>query len=110
MGPEHVRRLPILPIDLAARLHEARRTANTSITVATSNARIHPVIALWHISLRGDLRAALAQGIRKAGAFVERYNFATAQWPTAPFDPFFNVNTPADLLEAERLAAVADHA
>jgi molybdopterin-guanine dinucleotide biosynthesis protein A len=30
---------------------------------------------------------------------------AIADWPTRPVDPFFNVNTPEDVAEAERIAA-----
>jgi len=30
---------------------------------------------------------------------------AVADWPTSPFDPFFNVNRPEDAAEAERIAA-----
>jgi molybdenum cofactor guanylyltransferase len=30
----------------------------------------------------------------------------TADWPASPVDPFFNVNTPEDLVEADRLVAL----
>ena len=101
---------PFLPVDLVARLHEARRAAHAPLAVAASGGRIHPVVALWQVSLRDDLREALDQGLRKAGAFVARYDYATAQWPAAPYDPFFNVNTPDDLAEAARLASLVDRA
>jgi molybdopterin-guanine dinucleotide biosynthesis protein A len=29
-----------------------------------------------------------------------------AEWPNEPLDPFLNVNTPEDVAEAERLAAL----
>jgi molybdopterin-guanine dinucleotide biosynthesis protein A len=29
---------------------------------------------------------------------------AIADWPSAPVDPFFNVNSPEDVAEAERMA------
>jgi molybdopterin-guanine dinucleotide biosynthesis protein A len=29
---------------------------------------------------------------------------AIADWPASPVDPFFNVNTPADAAEADRIA------
>lgn len=99
---------PFLPNDLVARLHEARATQNVPLAIAMSAGRTHPVIAIWHISLREDLRDALDRGNRKAGAFVERHAHATAEWPTEPLDPFFNVNTPADLIAAQRLASIAD--
>jgi len=101
---------PFLPVDLATRLHRARKTAGAPAAIAKSGGRQHPVIALWHVSLRADLRDALEQGVRKVGEFVRRHACAEAEWPIAPFDPFFNVNTPADLAEARRLAALADGA
>jgi molybdenum cofactor guanylyltransferase len=35
--------------------------------------------------------------------FASRHGAAQVFWPTEPFDPFFNANTPEDLAEAERL-------
>ncbi|MGA2794210.1 MAG: molybdenum cofactor guanylyltransferase MobA, partial [Roseiarcus sp.] len=46
------------------------------------------------------------EGCRKVDRWTARYRLATVAWPAAPFDPFFNVNTPEDLAEAERLAAL----
>jgi molybdopterin-guanine dinucleotide biosynthesis protein A len=56
--------------------------------------------------LRGDLRHALvAEGLRKIEAWTARHGVAVADWPAAPIDPFFNINTPEDAAEAERIAA-----
>ncbi|MGP9810012.1 molybdenum cofactor guanylyltransferase MobA [Rhodopseudomonas sp. NSM] len=99
---------PFLPRDLVARLHQARIDQQTDIAVAASAGRSHPVAALWPIGLRVDLRRALlADDIRKVDRFTARYPRAIVEWPTEPFDPFFNANTPQDLAEAERLAARA---
>ena len=62
---------------------------------------------LWPVALRDDLRAALCQdGVRKIEAWTARHGVAIAQWPATPVDPFFNVNTPGDVAQAERLAAL----
>jgi molybdopterin-guanine dinucleotide biosynthesis protein A len=64
------------------------------------------VVGLWPISLREDLRRALThEGIRKVDEWSGRYERGIAEWPSDPVDPFFNVNTPAEAAEAERLAA-----
>jgi molybdenum cofactor guanylyltransferase len=98
---------PFLPSDLVARLNQAMIASNASIAVASSGGRRHPVIALWNVSLRDALRRALLDdGVRKVGLFAARYPYADVEWPVAPFDPFFNANTPEDIAEAERLAAV----
>jgi molybdopterin-guanine dinucleotide biosynthesis protein A len=43
--------------------------------------------------------------VRKVGEWAMRYALAVAEWPAGPVDPFFNINTPQDLIEAEQLAA-----
>jgi molybdenum cofactor guanylyltransferase len=98
---------PFLPRDLVARLHRARRDSGTMIACAASSGRRHPVIALWPVALRDDLRQVLArEGTRSVGEWSARYTLAVAEWQTVPVDPFFNVNTPDDVAEAARLAAL----
>lgn len=96
---------PFIPRDLASRLHQARAAAGTPLACAASGGRQHHAIGLWPLGLRQDLRRALAAGERKLGRWTEGHGVAVAEWPTKPIDPFFNVNTPEDLCEAERLAA-----
>jgi molybdenum cofactor guanylyltransferase len=98
---------PFLPRDLVARLHHARRDSGAMIACAASVGRRHPVIALWPVALREELREVLArEGMRKVGEWSGRHTLAVAEWPAVPVDPFFNVNTPEDVAEAERLAAL----
>ena len=96
---------PFLPRDLVARLHRARAEQDAELAVAASGGRSHPVIGLWQVGLREELRHALvAEDIRKVDRWTARYRLATVTWPTEPLDPFFNANTVDDLAEAERLA------
>jgi molybdopterin-guanine dinucleotide biosynthesis protein A len=98
---------PFLPRDLAARLHRARSEQDAQLAVAASGGRAHPVIGLWNVTLRDELRQALtSEGVRRVDRWTARYRIATVSWPTAPFDPFFNINTADDLAEAGRLVAV----
>jgi molybdenum cofactor guanylyltransferase len=97
---------PFLPRDLVARLHAARHAEGTAIACAKSGDWRHPVAALWPTRLRDDLRQALrAEGLHKIEVWTARYGVALAEWPDHPVDPFFNVNRPQDLAEAERIAA-----
>ena len=97
---------PFLPRDLIARLDAARREAGVPLACARSGEWRHPVVGLWPVNLRDDLRRALVEdGLRKIEAWTARYGVAIAEWPAEPVDPFFNVNTPEDASEAERLAA-----
>ncbi len=96
---------PFLPRNLVPHLHQARLDAGATMACAASGGRRHPVIALWPVALRVDLRRALIeQGARKVGEWGARYAVAVADWSNVPVDPFFNVNTPDDVAEAERLA------
>ena len=101
---------PFLPRDLVDRLHFARMTQDAELAVAASGNRTHPVIGLWSVALRDELRHALVEeGIRKIDRWTARFRLATVSWPAEPVDPFFNANTVDDLAEAERLATlVAD--
>ena len=96
---------PFLPRDLVSRLHRARAEEKAELAVAASGGQSHPVIGLWNVALREELRHALVvEDIRKIDRWTARYKLATVEWPTAPLDPFFNANTMDDIAEAERLA------
>jgi molybdopterin-guanine dinucleotide biosynthesis protein A len=100
---------PFLPRDLAAKFHAARAEEEAKLCVARSDGQTHPVIGLWSVSLRHDLRKALVEeDCRKIDRWTARHALATVDWPTMPLDPFFNANTPHDLAEAERLTALED--
>jgi molybdenum cofactor guanylyltransferase len=96
---------PFLPRKLLTRLHGARLAASVPLACAKSGEQTHPVVGLWPVSLREDLRRALVgEGLRKIDLWTARYGVGVAQWPDTPVDPFFNVNTPADAACAEAIA------
>ena len=97
---------PFLPPDLIPRLEQARKAADLPLACARSGDWRHPVIGLWPVGLRGDLRTALVEDdLRKIEAWTARHGVAIADWPAVPFDPFFNVNTPEDAAEAQHIAS-----
>jgi len=96
---------PFLPTNLVRRLHAARLEAGERLACARSGDWRHPVVGLWPVDLREDLRRALTQeGLHKIEIWTARHGVAIAEWPDRPVDPFFNVNHPEDLAEAERIA------
>ena len=98
---------PFLPRDLVARLHRGRIEQDAQLAVAVSGGQSHPVIGLWSVALREELRHALVvEDVRKIDRWTARYSLATVAWPSEPLDPLFNANTAEDLAEAERLAAL----
>ena len=94
---------PFLPNDLAFRLHQACMAEGRSCALAWSGANAHPTVALWHKSLLEDLTEQLhGHDLRRVRLFAERHHAARVDWPVDEGDPFFNINTPKDLGEAER--------
>jgi molybdopterin-guanine dinucleotide biosynthesis protein A len=107
-GMSHVLSLPcdgpFLPVDLGARLSAAALAKGDGLACAASGGRLHPVVALWPTRLRDDLRRALTfEGLCKVGQFQQRYDMAAVEWVFRARDPFFNVNTPDDLVLAREL-------
>ena len=98
---------PFLPDDLVERLHMARRKMGSGVPLACARSGEwrHPVVGLWPLALRADLRKALIEdGLRKIEVWTARHGVAIADWPDQPIDPFFNVNTPEDAARANRIA------
>jgi molybdopterin-guanine dinucleotide biosynthesis protein A len=99
---------PFFPSDLAARLHrEGEGMAHPLVIAATPDPKRgtsrHPTFGLWPVALREDLRAALLGGVRKVVQWTYRHDGRLAMFPVDQVDPFFNVNTPEDLAQAEAM-------
>lgn len=89
---------PFAPAGLAAALSPAP-------ACAASAGRTHHLVALWPVDARNRLRALLAApGPRHVGRFAEAIGMRTVDFPMGKWDPFFNVNTAADLALARALA------
>ena len=96
---------PFLPEGFVERLHTVRQQQGKQLACAQSGEWRHPVVGLWHVGLRNDLRHALVvEDLRKIEIWTARHGIAIASWPDKPVDPFFNVNTPEDIAQAEKLA------
>ncbi|WP_095587850.1 molybdenum cofactor guanylyltransferase MobA [Actibacterium ureilyticum] len=106
---------PFFPTDLVARL-QAASAGQTHPLVLAATPRggevtksmkggliRHPTFGLWPVALRDDLRAALRDGLKKVVLWTDRHDGRLAEFPVNGFDPFFNINTPDDLTEAEAL-------
>ena len=96
---------PFFPCDLVPRLQWASEGMTHPLVLAATRdgERLvrHPTFGLWPVALRNDLRAALADGLRKVVLWTDQHDGRVTEFPVARFDPFFNVNTPEDLQKAE---------
>jgi len=96
---------PFLPPDLVARLDAARRSAGVPLACAGSGGWTHPVVGVWPVALADALETDMRAGLRKVGLWTALHGVAVAEFEIAQGDPFFNVNTPEDLVVAEGLLA-----
>lgn len=99
---------PFFPADLVARLSEAAAGMEVPLALAASrdgSGKLwrQPTFGLWPVALRDDLRDALQEGLRKVVIWTDRHGGQIAEFSVAEYDPFFNINTPADLETARGL-------
>ncbi|MBB2794521.1 UNVERIFIED_ORG: molybdopterin-guanine dinucleotide biosynthesis protein A [Rhizobium pisi] len=98
---------PFFPSDLVARLAAAVERPS-QIAIAASEGRSHPVFGLWPVTLAADLESWIATDEkRRVRDFLLRHDVTEVAFPLHPtraslLDPFFNINTPDDLVEAQR--------
>ncbi|ANL40878.1 molybdenum cofactor guanylyltransferase [Rhizobium phaseoli] len=98
---------PFFPADLVARL-AATLERPSQIAIAASEGRSHPVFGLWPVTLAADLESWIATDEkRRVRDFLLRHDVKEVAFPLHPtraslLDPFFNINTPDDLVEAQR--------
>jgi molybdopterin-guanine dinucleotide biosynthesis protein A len=97
---------PFLPKDLVSRLVRGMEKSGADLACAASGGQPHPVIGLWPVRLREDLRHAVVnETIRKVDVWTARHRLTIVPFPSEPIDPFFNANRPADLTTAAALLA-----
>ena len=99
---------PFFPANLVSELDRARRQAAANIAMASTRptgeqTNRHPTFALWPISLRNNLLTALGQGVRKVTDWADTNSCVTVEFPVLGDDPFFNINTPQDLIRAQAI-------
>ena len=61
-----------------------------------------PTFSLWHKRLLANIENALL--VEQLGGFkplLDKLNSVYVDWPEQPINPFFNINTPEQLKEAE---------
>ena len=95
---------PFLPGDLVVRLTAALPDQTISMATAKSGGRLHPALSLWPIAARRQIQTLLdAKQGKRVTEWTDQLNAVPVEWPVEPYDPFFNVNTPDDLIKAEKI-------
>ena len=99
---------PLMPRDLVARFAAPLEPSSDNISMARSAGRLHPVIALWPVSLADDLELAVRDGTRKVLRWTDTHivhaiDFEPLYLGDGEIDPFFNANTPDELARLETI-------
>ena len=100
--------MPFVPPDLTERLAAAMDGHNAA--VAASGGELHPVCALWRTEALDFLEDYLATGRRSLRGFADAAGHVAVEWDSKPLDPFFNINSEADLRAAEVFDAARSRA
>ena len=95
---------PLFPENLLEKLNQKMKVSNSDIVFAASvseykqKAVLHPVFGLWKTSLLEDLKKQLEKGVRKVTCWSERHMACSVCFSDEQIDPFFNINTPQDIM------------
>jgi molybdenum cofactor guanylyltransferase len=96
---------PFLPLDLVAKLTDVGEV--TGAAYARSGGQDHYLTGMWTVALAKPLEKLIREGgLRRVQDFCAKAKARRAVWETVPHDPFFNLNTPEDVIVAE---AILEH-
>ncbi len=91
---------PFFPDDLVKKF--IPHIFTNEIVLASSNERNHPVFSIWNLNLEKDLENSLKKGVRKIEEFTRKKKTKVVKFENFRYDPFFNINTKADLDKAKK--------
>jgi molybdopterin-guanine dinucleotide biosynthesis protein A len=96
---------PFFPDDTVSHLVASLKASVADYAVASCGARAHRIFALWPTGSRKQVEHAFANGTRSMRDIEHWLETTWADFPKGggpDGDPFFNINTPADLEIAEQ--------
>ena len=100
---------PFFPENLVSALKRAIEAEGQPIAMAATHdpkrgLTEHPTFGLWPVDLADNLEEALTVGhMRKVIVWTSHHGCARAVFEEGEKFPFFNVNTPEDITQAERI-------
>ena len=95
---------PLFPKNLLKKLYQKMEVNNSDIVFAASASDheqkkvLHPVFGLWKTYLFEDLKNELEKGMRKVTIWSDKHKASYVFFSDPRIDPFFNVNTPHDIV------------
>jgi len=102
---------PFFPDDLVRRL-AAAAADDSEVAIASCRGRDYPIFGIFAVALADDLAAFLGDSSNRAvKGWLDRLHVVRVDFTPdseGARDPFFNINTPADLAKAETLLGGPD--
>ncbi|MDP1700820.1 MAG: molybdenum cofactor guanylyltransferase MobA [Aestuariivirga sp.] len=97
---------PFLPFNLVSKL--MAKAVVRGAAIAASGDQVHYIIGAWKTELLDDLESAIARdNLFRVKDWAHRATAQKVEWPIKSHDPFFNVNAPEDLRNAEQILGAA---
>jgi molybdopterin-guanine dinucleotide biosynthesis protein A len=93
---------PLIKTEHLQKLLLARAENNADVAVAFDGVRLHPVFLAIKTALQASLQDYLADGQRKAAAWLDRQNLVKVDFSSEP-EIFCNINTMMDLSALEEV-------
>jgi len=93
---------PFLPENLLSALL-SNSIESYEVVFCHSDNRDHFVISLWSSRILLKLKKYIHQGKKSVGGFIQQLQHQRIGFPHIPVDPFFNINTEQQLLQAQRM-------
>lgn len=95
---------PFIPLELGRKLHRHALESGAEACVIRYQAEIQPTFSIWNRSLLPELANAVnEQGMGGFKQFLNIRPMAELDWDVTDISPFFNINDPAALVEAQRI-------
>jgi len=97
---------PFIPQNLVAELYQMTVNNDVDIACVRYQGFAQPTFSLWNKRVLPAVEETLL--VKKMGGFkslLAELNTVYLDWPEQPLNPFFNINSPEDLAEAELLLA-----
>ena len=95
---------PFFPETIFQKFMEASKQNQSLLLCASSHGRKHNIFGLWSLDLYDKLENDLVdKKIRKVQDWIEKNKIKNLEFKFRDYDPFFNINTQADLVEAIKI-------
>ena len=96
---------PFFPESIISKFIEESKKKESLILCASSHGRKHNIFGLWSLDLYDKLYNDLVNNkVRKVQDWTKENNIKNLEFKFKDYDPFFNINTKADLEFAKRLS------